>query len=57
MQDGTLQRTCPGDPLEIGFNPNRITDALIVVGTGKVVIEFKSTHRGGKGKRPLALGS
>ena len=36
-----------GDPLEIGFNPNFITDALNVVDTGKVVIELKSATKPG----------
>ncbi|MHC4127059.1 MAG: DNA polymerase III subunit beta [Planctomycetota bacterium] len=36
-----------GDPLEIGFNPNFITDALSVVDAGKVVIELKSATKPG----------
>ena len=36
-----------GDPLEIGFNPNFITEALNVVDTGKVVVELKSATKPG----------
>jgi DNA polymerase-3 subunit beta len=36
-----------GDPLEIGFNPNFITDALTVVDGGKVIIELKSPTKPG----------
>jgi DNA polymerase-3 subunit beta len=36
-----------GDPLEIGFNPNFITDALNVVDSGEVVIELKSATKPG----------
>jgi DNA polymerase-3 subunit beta len=36
-----------GDPLEIGFNPNFIADALNVVDTGKVVVELKSATKPG----------
>jgi DNA polymerase-3 subunit beta len=36
-----------GDPLEIGFNPNFITDALNVVDGGTVVIELKSPTKPG----------
>ncbi|MHC4219737.1 MAG: DNA polymerase III subunit beta [Planctomycetota bacterium] len=36
-----------GDPLEIGFNPNFITDALNVVDGGTVVVELKSPTKPG----------
>jgi DNA polymerase-3 subunit beta len=36
-----------GEPLEIGFNPNFITDALNVVDTDKVQIELKSPTKPG----------
>jgi DNA polymerase-3 subunit beta len=36
-----------GDPLEIGFNPNFITDALNVVDTSKVVVELKGATKPG----------
>ncbi len=36
-----------GDPLEIGFNPNFITDALNVVNGGTVTIELKSPNKPG----------
>ena len=36
-----------GDPLEIGFNPSFITDALSVVNADKVIIELKSPNKPG----------
>ncbi len=36
-----------GDPLDIGFNPNFITDALNVVNTEKVMIELKAPNKPG----------
>ncbi len=36
-----------GDPLEIGFNPNFITEALNVVDTDKVLVELKSATKPG----------
>ena len=36
-----------GEPLEIGFNPNFITDALNVVDGGTVVVELKSPTKPG----------
>ena len=36
-----------GDPLEIGFNPNFITDALNVVNGGEVIVELKSPTKPG----------
>ncbi|MHC4428097.1 MAG: DNA polymerase III subunit beta [Planctomycetota bacterium] len=36
-----------GDPLEIGFNPGFITDALNVINTDRVIIELKSANKPG----------
>ncbi len=36
-----------GDPLEIGFNPSFITDALSVVDGGKVTVELKAANKPG----------
>lgn len=36
-----------GDPLEIGFNPQYITDALKVVESGQVMIELKTSSKPG----------
>ena len=36
-----------GDPLEIGFNPSFITDALGVIDGGKVTIELKAPNKPG----------
>ncbi len=36
-----------GDPLEIGFNPNFITDALNVVDAGTITVELKSANKPG----------
>ncbi|MHC5002077.1 MAG: DNA polymerase III subunit beta [Planctomycetota bacterium] len=36
-----------GEPLEIGFNPGFITDALKVVDTGEVIIELKAPNKPG----------
>ena len=36
-----------GDPLEIGFNPNFITDALNVVDGGTITVELKSPNKPG----------
>ena len=36
-----------GDPLEIGFNPGFITDALNVVTSRKVIIELKAPNKPG----------
>lgn len=36
-----------GDPLEIGFNPGYITDALKVVDGGDVIIELKAANKPG----------
>lgn len=36
-----------GDPVEIGFNPSYITDALKVVGTSEVIIELKAPNKPG----------
>ncbi len=36
-----------GDPMEIGFNPGFITDALNVVDTDKVIIEMKAPNKPG----------
>ncbi len=36
-----------GDPLEIGFNPSFITDALNVVDGGTVIVELKSPNKPG----------
>ena len=36
-----------GDPLEIGFNPGYITDALKVVDGGDVIIELKAPNKPG----------
>jgi DNA polymerase-3 subunit beta len=36
-----------GDPLEIGFNPGFITDALKVVDGGEVIIELKAPNKPG----------
>jgi len=40
-----------GDPLEIGFNPSFITEALNVVSGGKVIVELKSPNKPGVLKR------
>ncbi|MHC4414975.1 MAG: DNA polymerase III subunit beta [Planctomycetota bacterium] len=36
-----------GDPLDIGFNPNFITDALNVVSADKVIVELKAPNKPG----------
>ncbi|MCZ6834339.1 MAG: DNA polymerase III subunit beta [Planctomycetota bacterium] len=36
-----------GDPVEIGFNPGFITDALKVVGNNDVIIELKASNKPG----------
>ena len=36
-----------GDPLEIGFNPSFITDALNVINTDRVIIELKAANKPG----------
>jgi DNA polymerase-3 subunit beta len=36
-----------GDPLEIGFNPGFITDALRVLDHGEVMIELKAPNKPG----------
>lgn len=36
-----------GDPIEIGFNPNFITDALKVMGDSSIVIELKAPNKPG----------
>jgi len=36
-----------GEPIEIGFNPNYLTDALKVVDPGEVIIELKAPNKPG----------
>jgi DNA polymerase-3 subunit beta len=36
-----------GDPLEIGFNPGFITDALKVIDVGEVIVELKAPNKPG----------
>jgi DNA polymerase-3 subunit beta len=36
-----------GEPLEIGFNPGFITDALKVIDGGDVIIELKAANKPG----------
>jgi DNA polymerase-3 subunit beta len=39
--------TYEGEPLEIGFNPSFITDALKVVDSGPVIVELKAANKPG----------
>ena len=36
-----------GDPVEIGFNPGFITDALKVIDGGQVIVELKASNKPG----------
>jgi DNA polymerase-3 subunit beta len=36
-----------GDPLEIGFNPGFVTDALKVIDGGDVIVELKAANKPG----------
>lgn len=50
MGEATVEVTLDdyqGDPLEIGFNPSFITDALSVVNADKVIVELKSPNKPG----------
>jgi DNA polymerase-3 subunit beta len=50
MGEAEIQVACEkyeGDPLEIGFNPAFITDALKVIDSGNVIIELKAPNKPG----------